>query len=173
MSKEIKLSEAQHFLNLMEEELDKAIFGFSLSAFLSSARSVLQYCHADIKDTQQRSWYDSWMRNPIISFMKEQRNKNIHKSTVSLKHLICGETRDNLSICDFASITIRRANGTVETDDVARHSTQPEPANSPEFIELFFFDDWKGREDVLTLCQKYLNLVIQMLDDGKKHRYIT
>ena len=82
MSKTSKIKEAEYFLARMEaEQENRERFEFNLSAFLSAARSVLQYAYEEVKKagTGEMKWYENSVSGtPIIGFLKDKRDNNIH-----------------------------------------------------------------------------------------------
>lgn len=84
-----KLEEARFFLDKMvpledvETETanqDVKEFQFYTSAFLNSVRNPLQYLYEDIKaDATKKAWYQAEVGGrPIIKFITDERNSNIH-----------------------------------------------------------------------------------------------
>lgn len=81
---EIKLGEAQFFLTLLEENAPhQAIMYYSLSAFLSAARSVTFFLQVEGKDREGfATWYEEVRKrlvdDEIAKYLKEQRDVSVH-----------------------------------------------------------------------------------------------
>ena len=59
MNEYAKLKEANYFLDKMRQvKANYEEFVFNLSAFISSARSVMQYIEAETKSKSNLSWYE-------------------------------------------------------------------------------------------------------------------
>jgi hypothetical protein len=85
MHEQAKIEEARYFseqLSALVNERDK--FKFSLSAFLSAARSALQYACKEAKDKAGgQAWYDGQVTaKPVVKFFKDKRNVSIHEKSV-------------------------------------------------------------------------------------------
>src|SRR5690348_16558935 len=61
-------------------------FRYILSAFLSAARSVLQYARKEVEsDPQKLKWYDDLMAHSReLPYFKDKRNTNIHRHPLKL-----------------------------------------------------------------------------------------
>ncbi len=76
-----KIEEAQYFYCQMCKELsNKKFFIYNLSAFLSAARSVIQYANKEVKlKDGGLDWYDNTINSsPILTFFRNERDCNIH-----------------------------------------------------------------------------------------------
>src|SRR5438477_12783348 len=87
MHEEPKLREGAYFLLQMRSFLqDPEVFRYNLSAFLSAARSVVQYAlkEARTKPGGQR-WYDGFVEHDkLIRFFASRRDANIHDELVQI-----------------------------------------------------------------------------------------
>jgi hypothetical protein len=85
--KDEKLAEARHFLGRMRDNQgNQHEFNYDLSAFLASARSVLQYVFKEIKggDAHAQSWYDGKVaQSPNLRLFRNLRDDNIHELPAS------------------------------------------------------------------------------------------
>ncbi len=79
-----KLEEARHFLERMRQATEPKGFQYELSAFLSAARSALQYALEEAKSkTGGQKWYDDAVKSlPLVSFFKEKRDLSVHEAPV-------------------------------------------------------------------------------------------
>src|SRR5439155_18015005 len=90
MREQDKIDEAAFFLGeMVKREDNQRTYGYMTSAFLSAARSVLQYAleEAAALDAERRvhrpvgkAWYDNHMvACPLLGYFKGKRNANIHR----------------------------------------------------------------------------------------------
>lgn len=174
MFEEQKLAEANYFYSRMMSEVgDRIAFVFDLSAFLSSARSVLQYALKEAekkKDGQQ--WYDNHIINSrILSFFKDKRNINIHTEPVKTDIPLTTIER-TLNISTSLSWTITDTqSGKVESE--YHEPLKPQSESRTKITHRFTFPDWNGSEDILTLCQKYLDELKMVVSDGLNKKILT
>lgn len=170
-----KLKEATHdYSEMMKNKGSPTDFEYSLSAFLSSSRSVLQYAYAELRENKYpRKWYDEYIsKHPIIKFFGNKRDINIHfspvKALVGLNY--CGSFR--FSIKGY----LENSKGEI---NLAENNSTKENKGSNDSKEAKFigytytFDDWPGTEDVLSLCEKYLKELIAFILEAKNKGYIT
>lgn len=172
-----KLEEAKYFYSRMIEEQENIrAFKYYLSAFLSSARSVLQYAEREAKKKPGgKKWYDNYIsNNPILKFFKHKRDINIHVKPVQPSAHIDVEIIEPLHISESVSITVTDEKGNIKHQF---RSEKPKPAiTKPTMVKVMYkyrFKDWKGNEDVLELCQKYIEELEKIVKDGIKRGFIT
>ena len=145
-----KLDEARYFLSKMTTSVnDTRAFRFELSAFLSSARSVLQYVLDEAKTkTGGQAWYDAQVSGHAeIKFFKDKRDINIHREPVA--PLVSA----NLSVTEVCrvseSVRIKRVDedGNVINETIVTFPPAPSPVNLPASASLSYsytFPDWSG-----------------------------
>jgi len=173
-----KFKEAEYFYSKMiEEQEHREIFKNNLSAFLSSARSVLQYAllEAETKLGGKR-WYDNYMSSSrVLKFFKCERDINIHEEPIRLfayfKKIIEGILRLSGSL----SLIVYDKEGNIKQK---YSSGKPDPTQkkpqTPIVKEIKYkFNNWDGGEDVLMLCQSYLQELDNVIKDGVKKGFIT
>ena len=149
-----KFEEARFFLGCMASCTENPDFRYYLSAFLSAARSVLQYTHTEAMKQQKQCWYDQQVGgNKILDFFKCQRNINIHQHPVASKLTI--SAIDSVQVTDSLKVTVRRSDGTREIYEDP--PTPPEPPKTVETTTKWRFVDWKGCECILKLSNLYLS----------------
>jgi hypothetical protein len=172
-----KINEAKYFYSqMLQVKHNPEYFKHNLSAFLSSARSVLQYALEEAKGKSGgQSWYDGQItKSKVARFFKEKRDINIHTEPVSVRkdiHIKLSEVVNVFS--DSVSIIARDPGGKT----TGQFSSGSEPAavthNEPPLIEEEYrFDDWPGSEDVFALCQEYLDELDAVVTDGKARRLL-
>jgi hypothetical protein len=170
-----KLEETRYFLShIMSVHGDS--FRFELSAFLSAARSVLQYIYKQVEKTPNQTWYDAQVsQRPLVGFFRETRNLNIHTQPASPNKQIGVTLTDTLSgMTDSISYTRRDQFGNVISQGSSKPRTptpKPQPA-SATVTYTYTFADWTGDEDAITLCQKYLSEIEDIVNDGTKKGFL-
>lgn len=172
-----KIAEAEFFLDLMfEANNDSRRFNFFLSAFLSAGRSVLQYALEEVKGTPQaQQWYDSKIcGTPILKFFKGKRDLNIHQEPVGTNRHLAIEEQVPIHISESVRVVITREDGTTEIRGSSSVPVPPRKGESKSSISSkYFFNDWPGPEDAITLCQSYILELRTLVEDGTTKRYIS
>jgi hypothetical protein len=153
-------------------------FKWFLSAFLSAARSVLQFAHREaVGDTRSASgptsgkpggklWYDSAMSSSqMLSFFKGKRDDNVHfKPVTAVKEI-------SIHIAESMLAWIN----TLDASDTGAPllAPPPSPYTTVTTIEKYKFDDWPGSEGVLQMCDNYLTKLSDMVKDGQQRGLLT
>lgn len=164
-----KIEEAEHFLKQMEivqEAQDVKEFRHNLSAFLTATRSVLQYAMKQAKSVKDgQRWYENSMTNsPVFSFFKEKRDTNIHEKPVTPKrntHVII----DTFIQASPHIAIMNKSLKVTKKHDLSEKKTVSKTSNISVNIR-YIFPDWSGTDDVLLLCQKYINELRILIADG-------
>lgn len=178
MNETKKIAEAEYFLAQMQkEENNRDAFTFNLSAFLSAARSVLQYASNEAESKPSgKKWYETFMANsPILRFFRGKRNINIHVEPVEIALSVNVTVHDTIHFSESVLVVKRDKDGNV----VDQISTGPiEPAPAPPAPEAtiqyrYTFPDWQGNEDVKTLAQAYLNELKALVQDGTAKGFLS
>ena len=91
-----KLEETRYFYSKMNDSLNqREEFCYNLSAFLSSARSALQYALKECSSKGKQQWYDSQIKSsPVLTFFKDKRDINIHTEPIQ------PQTNHNLALTE-------------------------------------------------------------------------
>ncbi len=196
MSKRTKIKEAEHFLSQMKtEQHNRENFEFSLSAFLSAARSVLQYAYEEVKKarTREMKWYENSVSgSQIIGFLKDKRDNNIHIEPVKPRADFLIKVTEPISVSisgSDVSLEHRDKNGKLILQSSSKEpKPKPKPkkpTGSAESKSTFRFNDWMKycqsnnlkdfteNEDVLTLCERYIQELEKVVKDGVSKGYIT
>jgi len=171
-----KIKEAEYFYCQMIKEKDnRDNLKFNLSAFLSSARSVLQYAYKEVKDKNGGpSWYNSQVsNNKALTFFKDKRDINIHTEPVSVKRDIAIHLSETIHIGDPVLMTVKDKEGNVKSQ--SRSYLQPfKSAVDNKMVEIkYIFEDWVGDEDMFFICQEYLKELKAVVEDGKNRGLLT
>jgi hypothetical protein len=186
MNEKSKLEEAKYFYSkMLSEQNTRNAFAFNLSAFLSAARSVLQYA---LKEASQKSggqgWYDKLMNSsPELKFLKDERDLNIHEKPAHPKaqYILHAETGGYITMFGSISMTVYDKDGNIkqqsqsETNSDAPQITPSKiaPTNPIPNEVKYYFDAWPGKEDILTLGKKCIEAVEYAIEDGIKKGFIT
>lgn len=178
MNEMTKIAEAQYFYNRMLAEFNnRENFTHNLSAFLSAARSVLQYALEEARTkTGGQQWYDGCIScSPILAFFKDKRDINIHREPVKpVQHTKITATA-TLHISASVQVVHRDKDGNVLYESPPE-ITKPKPRKSepPTVVETEYrFKDWSGDEDLLTLSELYLDELRKVVKDGMHRSFIS
>jgi hypothetical protein len=173
-----KLREATYFYSKMiEEQEDRDVFKFNLSAFLSSARSVMQYAKKEAETKKGgKKWYHDWMVSSLVlSFFKDKRDFNIHTAPISPRKHVNVTITEVLHFSESVHIVVRDKDGKVkETRDI-QENAQPGKEGEPSVRSesRYEFQDWSGGENVIGLCEKYIKELERVVHDGVGKGFIT
>lgn len=138
---------------MMINENKPGLFQFNYSAFLSAARSVLQYISEEVDPDHNpnakrgaKKWYQEMVKSPVIMFGRDERDENIHFAPASPStHVIIVP---NVIVAD------------AET-----------PASAKSWYK-YTSSRWKGHEDLLEVCRIYLTKLEALVKDGVSKEYI-
>lgn len=168
MHEQEKLNEARYFLQRMEASINEPqAFQYELSAFLSAARSVLQYAFEETTNKPNgRRWYEVQVSgNVVLRFFKDKRDLNVHAEPVRpSKHILLSIT-EHVGISESLRIEIQPEDVTTE---VRKHKSDP-PKMEKTKTEVkirYVFADWGGPEDVLELSRQYLDALENFVQVG-------
>ena len=177
MHEQSKLNEAKYFYSRMLSETgNRENLLFDLSAFLSAARSVLQYA---LKEAQTKSggqqWYNGQVTSSdVLKFFRTKRNVNVHTEPIQVSQHISIHLSDIVHFSE--SIHIKNSDQTDKL--IGEYSSEPsQPPPTPDIPPIvsyrFTFPDWNGREDVLQLCEMYLEELQRVVTDGQSKGFLT
>jgi len=170
-----KLKEAKYFYSRFVKEKNIILFKYNLSAFLSPTRSILQYAR---KEAQTKpgglSWYNSLMSSSVIlRYFRDKRNTNIHDEPVVpathyvvSKILVVRYSYPDRFIKIFGKIEAL-LNSLFKSED-----RKSQEANAKTQV-TYKFKDWNGNEDIITLCQKYIQELENLIHDGVSNGFIS
>lgn len=173
-----KIREAKYFYSRMiQEQRNRDDFTYNLSAFLSSARSVLQYAlsEAEINPGGQQ-WYDDHIsESPVLKFFKDKRDISIHIEPVEPVAQYRQTFATTLYLSPSLSVIVRDKDGNIK-EQYSSDEPEPKPKQppTPAVTEIRYrFADWSGNEDVLTLCKKYIQELENIIKDGIRRGFIS
>jgi len=179
MHEQSKINEAEYFYSQILKHREKRNeFKYNISAFLSAARSVLQYI---LKEAQTKPavqyWYDTTVIiDPILSFFRDKRDINIHEEPVEPNRNITKELRETVHTSESITIILRDAEGNIK-EKQTMSSKQPkdeEDENLKAKTRITYkFDDWSGNEDVITLCREYLDKLKTIVTDAQNKGFLS
>jgi hypothetical protein len=176
-----KLEEAEYFLmQMVSAAEDREAYKYNLSAFLSAARSVLNYAKTEAK---QKSGSHVWLNNyesasPVVKFFIRRRDVNIHTEPVSPAKENQVHIEDTLHFSGTVEAVVIR-NGTPVTGPQQQQSSRlAEGTNWPYPSKVtmsyaYRFSEWPGSEDLPTLCRIYLTELRRLVADGQSKGYLT
>jgi len=177
MYENMKIQEAEYFLSRMCENNERPFFIYNLSAFLTAARSVLQYA---LKESETKpngkSWYDSAVQSrPVVKFFKDKRDINIHAEPINPSAEINIGINDAITLSDEVFITLTDKDGNVVAEERVPRSqpTREIQFNDPVVNYRFIFRDWSGSEDVVALSRKYIKELNEIISDGVTRGFIA
>lgn len=178
MNEQHKLTEARYFLSRLGSlSSDSQKFSFYLSAFLSAARSVLQYAFEEAKTKPGgQAWYDNHVRqHPSMRYFKCKRDISIHvKPVVPNTHINADPLTASPSI--HASLILQRidhdGNVIEEWSESSSAPVTTTPSSSSASVS-YRFDDWAGPEDIETLCHQYFAAVEAVIKDGHAKTFLS
>jgi hypothetical protein len=195
MNQEIKLGEADYFILRAKEECEvRENFIYNLSAFLTAARSVLQYTLEEVDLGKNplakpgaKAWYDGFMSgNAILKFFKDKRDLNIHVGPVEVRMDVDIMVTHTIFASESVTVKISRPDGSEEIiPSPADSKEEPKgPSSSVESKSTYGFKDWEdycrsnnikeytGNEEVITLCEKYIQELYRLIEEGTRNGFI-
>ena len=178
MNELTKITEAKYFYDRMLAEFDnREVFTFKLSAFLSAARSVLQYALEEAKTKPGgQQWYDRHIaQSSVLSFFKDKRDINIHIEPIKPVQHTKITAKATIYMSASVHIVHRDKNGNVLYESPPE-VTKPRPKKPepPTIVTTEYrFADWTGSEDLITLSKMYLDELQRVVEDGRNESTIT
>jgi hypothetical protein len=162
---------------MLKERTHREEFTYNLSAFLAAARSVLVYALKEAETKPGGSkWYDDQINaSPVLSFFRDKRNVNIHSEPVKPVQNINVTTNLTIHVSVSASVIHCDKNGNIlHQSNSATTGPRPRATDPPSEVTITYkFVDWKGSEDIETLCQIYLTGLEKVVNDGVVKKLIT
>lgn len=174
MKERIKYREAIHFYEQMKvHKKDQDTFKHNLSAFLTSSRTVFQYALKESHHSLQgKIWYDrNVSSSPIIRFLKDKRDDNIHTEPVDPQSIL--SLTFNLNIKTGVTFTKIDKDGKVVSQPLIEKSPELKPQNRSSSDVIYRFKEWTGPEDIITLCGLYLVEIDGFISDGVAKNFIS
>ena len=177
MYEESKLIECEYFLSRMQSETGNSNnFIFNLSAFLSSARSVLQYSRKEaITKSGGQNWYDNQVSSSdALLFFKDERDINVHIKPVQVNQHTSMELREVVYVSESIHIQKFDQNGNLIGESMSESNPpEPHPEIPAKVSHKFTFPRWNGTEEVSQLCELYLKELQILIIDGQNKGFLT
>jgi hypothetical protein len=179
MNKKEKLKEAEYFLAQMKVEQDnRERFEFNLSAFLSATRSVLQYAYEEVKKegTREMKWYENSVSgSQILKYFKDKRDDNIHIEPAKPRADFSVEITEHIGVSDSLEDEARDKDGKVIAQGSSEKLSQKlvKARTSIKQEVKYKFHGWPGNDDIMTLCERYIQELEKVVKDGVSKGYIT
>lgn len=150
-------------------------FNYNLSAFLAAARSALQYANKEATSKPGgQAWYDTQVAGkPIVRFLKDKRDVSIHAEPIVPSASVDVSVTDIVHLSDSVTCMIEYDDGRREDRTIAS-SPEFAPSETTSAVKYtYFFHDWPGHEDLLTLCSTYLTDIERIVADGVASGFLT
>jgi len=182
MNEKEKLEEARYFYaEMVKHQEDRKVFKHNLSAFLSAARSVMQYAYDEVDPEKGgknggKKWYYDWMNSgDVLRFFRDKRNFNIHIAPINPRKHVKGHSAVVIRVYTSSHIKVTDKNGKVKEEREIKEEPKPQkaPKSSVKYESRYEFDDWKGPEDLITLCKVYIQELEKVIQDGISEEFIT
>jgi hypothetical protein len=165
-----KLAEAEHFLRLMKADWSSPGFQHNLSAFLSALFSCTEHNRLFCKDARFPAWYQqtktTYFSQPDLAHLRDIRNKETHhKGTESWQDIFVpfpqplgpGGVREISWTIDLSS--------PAEIQEVdAKVDGQPTTIQ----IEKHYVFDTPASDDIMSLCDKGIAVIREILNDHRR-----
>jgi hypothetical protein len=166
---------------MVEAQKNKDDFTFNLSGFLSASRSVLQYALKEAENKKGgRKWYNKCvMASPVLKFFKDKRDANIHIEPIQTQAHHSLRLAGVIAPSGLVSFVVFDQDGNIKQQIYANElerkleDNQLMPEQLPSHDVKYKFSDWNGSEDVLMLCQTYIQELEQVVGDGIFKQFIT
>jgi len=186
-----KLEEAEYFLEGMKTNVkNDKVFSFNLSAFITAARSVTFFMQKESQNVMRfKDWYVNKQKlmdtDNDFKFLNEMRRATVHiRPVIANKKVSVSIVEPAVSVTDSVVIRVIRAGKVIE-----EHSSQPTkniPSPIQSLIKYVYTifrllnkksDSSKGGrsvsrffkerpdEDLIKLCEKYLQKLRKLLDE--------
>lgn len=183
MHEQDKIDEAAHFLARINGA-DISTIQFEVSAFLSAARSALQYAHKEASGKPGgQAWYDRSVTTAdgVVGFLSDERNQNVHAQPLHMR-------TDTSVLMQSSTLAMTGTLSAVHIDGKTGARTEfhfdntsaPPPADSsPRTVpkttlsHRYSFRNWTGPEDASNLCARYLTEIQRIVLDGQKQGFLT
>ncbi len=175
-----KIREADHFLQRLKTARSET-FRYELSAFLSAARSALQYALEEANGKPGGAlWYQAEVsRNAVVGFLRDKRNLNIHERPVPVTLNVAVTFGGTLGMSgDLSMMKIDGKTG-AETHIQSPSSATNAPRSGPRTIPLeemqfsYTFSDWGASDDIATICDAYMIEIKRIVADGQARGFLT
>ena len=176
MHEESKLKEAAYFYSRVVAAVgNREHLMFDLSAFLSAARSVLQYAHKEaLRKRGGQQWYNRQIASaPVSQFLRNKRDINIHSQPIKVSQHTSLQLTEGAHVSE--SINIKKFEG---GKLIGEYISEPSeltaaPEVPPKVSHRYTLMDWPGTEDIFQLCDTYLKELRRIVTDGQSRSFLS
>lgn len=186
MDERKKLDEAKYFYKHMNNVIGKSLeFAYNLDAFLTAARSVMQFLYDEVKTkSSQKEWYENlYSEKKILGYFRDKRNYTVHERQLVPNQKIKVSITEFITVVPEIKIDFYRVDseGNRIEENLNRGEDQnnkqidkqenvqksklvnideqiaqmPKPSSSVTYE--YRFDDWPGTEDIIELSKLYID----------------
>jgi hypothetical protein len=179
MNERYKIREAKFFLARMEESVDdREAFRYYLSAFLTSARSVIQYAETESEATKAgRDWYKATVDQcKVAEFFRKKRNVNVHRGKPVRPSRDATVAPDGIGVVASVGSVVFFRDELVEEPSPQTKEEPPLPTpqeNRTQTTVRDYFSDWPGPEDLFALSRRYIEELESFVQSGIEQGYIS
>ena len=179
MNEDLKINEAEYLLRSLKQARADEI-RYVLSAFLSAARSALQYALEEAKTKPNgQAWYDNEVKaDPLTKFLKDTRDVNIHDRPIPVT--VSATMRATVSASVSVSAVIISGKTGERTEVPASLPQSPPVAEQVgaadqrrATVDAYSLTGWAGNESVLPLCERYLAEIRRIVGNGRALGFLS
>jgi len=170
-----KFEAARYFLEQMRKSaLDTKVFIFNLDAFLSTSRSVTFVLQKEFSANPKfTAWYtkkqEEMRKDDLMKFFIEMRNVSIKEGSPKTQSVTTLSLFDSGVATESVSITVIHPDGAKEEFAPAQPSIPAKQiTNPPPDISCQYFFLQRTDNDVVHLCEKYLEKLFWLIIEAKK-----
>ena len=172
MHEQDKIDEAAYFRRGMSRvESDPTAFRYELSAFMTAARTVLDYARrAASRHRKGQEWYRKRLKDgAVLRDFKDWRDRNVHSEPVLPQQAIHVAKEEHVGIGESWQVTLLGPGGDVVTQRESPPATAPSPSPAPPatVVYRYTFPDLTGPEEIPILCDRLLNALRDVVADGQ------
>ncbi len=155
-----KLLEAKYFLERMiENESDRNVFKYNLSAFLAAFRSVTMIMQKEFKEVPGfTDWYKIQQRkmktDSKMKLLNTKRTMTIHLQIVQPLAHVKMNTTENIHIGDSESMILAHTDGTIERYEPEPPKPASTIAKTKTITQWYWYFNEMLNIDVVTVCQE-------------------
>jgi hypothetical protein len=150
---------------MVENQVERNTFKYNLSAFLSAARSVTFIMQKEFdKVPGFAKWYsiqqDKMRADEKMKILDAKRDVTIHRESVRPHACVEVSITEHITVTDSVSVTVIRADGTVEQQNSINSihpSPPPAPTETESAVKWRWYFDEAPYTDVITVCKEYIS----------------
>lgn len=172
------MEEAKHFGGQMQFYVeDPPKFAFSLSAFLSAARSVTFIMQSEFNNLQGFDiWYEDKQKemssDKDFKFFNNLRVVTIHQKPVIPHRKTEISIFETIAVSESVTIKVIDKEGNV----VSEQTSKPKKPKSQQETEITVKDSWyfeeRPNDDLLNLCNEYVQKIEKLVEECERQFHI-